>query len=49
MRIFEYFEINIVQLLGEVRTAFGSRCFAKFMRSEIFVGVKIRIKFVWFF
>jgi len=46
--IFEYFEINIVQLLGEVKLAFDSRYFTKFMRSEIFVAVKIHIEFVWF-
>jgi hypothetical protein len=48
MRIFEYFEISIVQLLGDVRMAFDSLYFTKFMRSEMFVAVKIRIKFVWF-
>ena len=48
MRIFECFEISIVQLLGDVRMAFDSRYFTKFMRSEMFVAVKNRIKFVWF-
>jgi hypothetical protein len=53
MRIFEYFVINIVQLLVEgIKTctmAFDSRYFTKFMRSEMFNAVKIHIKFVWFF
>jgi predicted nucleic-acid-binding protein len=48
MCIFQYFEINIVQLLGEVRLTFDSRYFTKSMRSEIFVAVEIHIEFVWF-